>query len=71
MFFKIGILKKFENFTEKHLCWSLFLIKLQDFRRCVQVNVGPCSLLACKPYMSSRVNIEQKEPKLFDDIAPG
>ena len=28
MFFKIGILKNFANFTAKHLCWSLFLIKL-------------------------------------------
>ena len=27
MFFKIGVLKDFANFTEKHLCWSLFLIK--------------------------------------------
>ena len=26
---KKGVLKKFVNFTEKHLCWSLFLIKLQ------------------------------------------
>ena len=29
MFFKIGVLKNFANFTGKHLCWSLFLIKLQ------------------------------------------
>ena len=26
MFFKIVVLKNFTNFTEKHLCWSLFLI---------------------------------------------
>ena len=25
MFFKIGVHKIFENFTGKHLCWSLFL----------------------------------------------
>ena len=25
MFFKICVLKNFENFTGKHLCWSLFL----------------------------------------------
>ena len=30
MFFKIGILKYFTNFTGKHLCWSLFLIKLSS-----------------------------------------
>ena len=29
MFFKIGVLKKFAMFTGKHLCWSLFLRKLQ------------------------------------------
>ena len=27
MLFKIGVLKHFANFTEKHLRWSLFLIK--------------------------------------------
>ena len=27
MFFKIEVLKNFANFTGKHLCWSLFLIK--------------------------------------------
>ena len=26
------VLKNFAIFTGKHLCWSLFLIKLQDFR---------------------------------------
>ena len=30
MFFKIVVLKNFANFTGKHLCWSLFLIMLQD-----------------------------------------
>ena len=28
-FLKIGVLKKFTNFTGKHLCRSLFLTKLQ------------------------------------------
>ena len=28
MFFKIGVLKNFATLTGKHLCWSLFLIKL-------------------------------------------
>ena len=32
MFHKIGILKNFANFTGKHLCWSLFLIKLLTLR---------------------------------------
>ena len=28
---KKGVLKNFANFTRKHLCWNLFLIKLQAF----------------------------------------
>ena len=27
----MGVLKSFANFKGKHLCWSLFLIKLQPF----------------------------------------
>ena len=29
MFFKICALKNFATLTGKHLCWSIFLIKLQ------------------------------------------
>ena len=32
MFFKKSVPKTFSNFTGKNLCWSLFSIKLQDFR---------------------------------------
>ena len=36
MFFKIDVLKTFTNFTGKHQCWSLFLIKLQAYYRSSQ-----------------------------------
>ena len=29
VFFKKDVLKNFANLTEKHLCWSLFLIKME------------------------------------------
>ena len=32
MFFKIDVLENSANFTGKHLCWSLFVIKLQAIR---------------------------------------
>ena len=32
MFFKMGVLKVFTDFTGRHLCWSHFLIKLQAWR---------------------------------------
>ena len=33
MFFKIAIIINLVNFTGKHLCWYLFLIKLQALKR--------------------------------------
>ena len=33
MFFKIGALENFAHFTEKHLRWSLFLIKIIKFTK--------------------------------------
>ena len=30
---KISVLENFADFTGKHLCWSLFLIKLQSFHK--------------------------------------
>ena len=33
MFFKIGVLKNFANFEEKHQCWFLFLIRSCNFIR--------------------------------------
>ena len=56
MFFKIGALKDFTNITEKHLCWSLFLIKLQALR--------PAILL--KTY-SNIVDILQKFQNFFTE----
>ena len=41
MFFKISVLKNFAIFTRKHLCWSLFLIKLRAFRPSGQKSMGP------------------------------
>ena len=32
VFYKKAVIKNFAIFTGKHLCWSLFLIKLQAFR---------------------------------------
>ena len=32
MYFRIGALKDFVMFTEKHLCWSLFLINMHAWR---------------------------------------
>ena len=31
MFFKLGVLKDFVNFTGKHLCWSLFFLREKNW----------------------------------------
>ena len=51
MFFKIGVLKNFANFRGKHLCWSVFLRKVQAMpaaswkgfqHRCFPVKFAKC-----------------------------
>ena len=44
VFCKKAALKNFAIFTGKHLCWSLFLIKLQAFR-CFSMNIAKTSIL--------------------------
>ena len=56
MSFKVGVLKNFANFTGKHLCWRLFLIKLQAFR--------PATLLK----RDSNTGVFQKICKIFKNI---
>ena len=40
IFFKIGVFKNFTIFTEKRLCWNLFLIKL-----CQVADLKACNLI--------------------------
>ena len=44
MFFKIVFLKNFANFTGKHLCRRLFLIKLQAFRAATLLKRDSCEI---------------------------
>ena len=48
MFFKIGALKSFANFTGKHLCWSLFLKTLQTCRLATLLKKTPTQVFFCK-----------------------
>ena len=48
MFFKIGAIKNFAIFTGKHLCRSLFLIKLLDFKR--DCRKGVCAKFLRAPF---------------------
>ena len=48
---KKGVLKNLANFTGKHLCWSLFLIKLQAWGTPILKNIcGRLLLYAIKYY---------------------
>ena len=48
MFFKLTVLKDFAIFTGKHLCWNLFLIKLQAWTSSLQNTSGGCFCLKLK-----------------------
>ena len=48
MFFKIGVLKNLANFTGKHLCWNLFLIKLQALSPVTLLKGTPAHVFSCE-----------------------
>ena len=50
MFFTIVVLKKFANFTGKHQCWGLFLIKLQALRPATPTQLIPTQVFFCGIY---------------------
>ena len=71
MFFKIGALKNFPRFIGKHLCWSLFLIKLLAFRLIVDLICLNGQILDNEP-LSIRLNLfnvgsEIRKPSLIID----
>ena len=59
MFFKIDVLQNFTLFTRKHLCWSLFLIKLQTFN--TYFERAPLVTLWCSGYTNAQFNSLKSE----------
>ena len=49
VFCKKGVLKDFVNFIGKHLCWSLFLIKLQAWHLFWRTSANECFCTALAP----------------------
>ena len=47
MFFKTGVLKRFANFAGKHLCWSLFLKRLQAVGLQLHEKKTPAEVFSC------------------------
>ena len=49
MYFKIGVLKNFGNFTVKHLCWSTLFNKVAGLKACKFVKKEtPTQVLSCE-----------------------
>ena len=48
MFLKIGVLKNFAIFTGKHLCWGLFLLKLQAQGLQLYYKESPTQMFSCE-----------------------
>ena len=50
VFYKKGVLENFTKFTEKHFCWGLFLVKLQDLRPKTLLRSDFTTGVSCKFY---------------------
>ena len=48
MFFKIGVLENFTNFTGKHLCWSIFFNKVASLRPETLLKETPTQRFSCE-----------------------
>ena len=48
MFLKIGVLKKFANFTGKQLPWNFFLIKLKVLSPATLFEKTPTQVFSCE-----------------------
>ena len=55
--------KKFANFTGKHLCWSLFLIKLQTLRPATLLKAVLTQVLSCEIYKIFNKTYFEEHPR--------
>ena len=62
MFFKIGVLKSFPNFTGKHLSWSLFLKTLQAEGLQLYFKKSPIQVFSCEVCKIFRNTFFQRKP---------
>ena len=62
MFFKIGILKYLGDFTGKHLCLSLFLIKLRPEGMQLYWIETPTQVFSCEIYEIFKNNFFCRTP---------
>ena len=68
MFFKTGVLKNFAISTGEHLCWSLFLIKLQDWRLAFSLKRDSTIWMNFAKIFKNSLFIEQKFTILFRNL---
>ena len=61
MFFKLGVLKNFPNFTGKQLCWNLFLRKfLTNF-----IQDTPTQVFSCGIWKNVKNTFSAEHPQLL------
>ena len=65
MFFKVGVLKNFGNFAKEHLCWNLFLKKLQAWRPSTLVKETPTKVFSCKISINFKNTLKNASTSCF------
>ena len=70
MFFKIGVLKSFANFTGKHLCWSLFLKNLQAEGLQLPKKKTPTQVFSCELCENFKNTFSYRTPPVSASATP-
>ena len=70
MFFKIGVLKSFANFTGKHFCWSLILKNLKAERLQFHKKKTPTQVFSCEPCEIFKNTFSYRTPPVTASASP-
>ena len=68
IFFKIGVLKSFSNFTEKHLCWRPFLKNLQAEVLQLHKKKTPTQVFSCEVCKIFKKTFSYRKPPVAASV---
>ena len=68
MFFKIGVLKNSTDFTVKHLCYTLFLIKLEAFSPATLYKTTPAQVCSCEICKNCKSTFSYRTPPVAASV---
>ena len=70
MFFKIGVLKSFTNFTGKHWFWILFVKSLETEELQLNLKKSPTQVFSCEVCKTFKNTFFYKKPPVTASALP-